>query len=266
MIYFQDRHREVSVVILEKKIIILLIVLWIITKPFIYLKYTNITIAIAFTLIAMHYNFGILYIQSNISAYKIVKNILSLVLVLSTVVFLITQIMISFSPYSDAKVKDTSDIDYIIVLGAGLRGKDLSQSLKFRLDKLLEIELARDTIIILSGGQGPDELITEAKAMKDYLLSNGISEERIILEEKSTSTFENFKFSLLKLKESNFIVDENSSFAIVSNDFHIFRSKYILKRLGYNSVGIAAKTPNKVKVDYFFREFYAVINTVLFDL
>jgi len=249
----------------EKKIIIALIILWIVSKPFMYLKYTNITIGIVSVVIILHYCFSVMYERRNKVFYKISRSVVSVIIILSTIVFIVTQAFIYVTPYRDAKLLDESEIDYVVVLGAGLRGKELSYALKFRLDRLLELKLDDDTVIVVSGGQGPDELITEARAMSDYLIENGIDEDLIILEEESTNTFENFKFSLEKLKSEGFVVDDKTKFAVVTNDFHIFRAKYILSKLGYESIGVPAKTPYFVKLDYFFREFFAVIHTVGFD-
>jgi uncharacterized SAM-binding protein YcdF (DUF218 family) len=92
----------------------------------------------------------------------------------------------------------THDVDYIVVLGAGLRGSKPSITLKQRLDASLNyISSHKDIPIIVSGGQGPGDDISEAEAMKDYLTSNGGSKERIVLESKSTSTEENLQAGLV---------------------------------------------------------------------
>lgn len=249
----------------EKIVIMTLLILWLLTKPFRYLKYTNITITIVLLILFTHYLFLVLKENRSGRLYKICEVILRMVIILSAVVFLLTQIMIYITPYKDSRFINEKEIDYIIVLGAGLRGKELSNTLKFRLDRLLEMKLDDDTLIVVSGGQGADELVTEASAMMGYLVENGIDKDKIILEEKSTSTFENFKYSLEILTINEKEYDDESNFAVVTNDFHIFRAKYILSRLGYKSIGVAAKTPATVKVDYFFREFFAIIHTVLFD-
>ncbi|MGB3368301.1 MAG: YdcF family protein [Acidaminobacteraceae bacterium] len=193
------------------------------------------------------------------------KTTISLILIGSALVFTFTQVLIYSEAFNDSRQLNESELDYVIVLGAGLRGKDISSALKYHLDRVLDLDMDSNMYILVLGGQGADELITEARAMNDYLIENGIEKKRIILEEESTSTFENFKLTLRKLESEGFIVDDKINFAVVTNDFHIFRSKDILSKLGYDSIGIAAKISGVVKVDYFFREFYAVINTVLFD-
>lgn len=156
------------------------------------------------------------------------------------------------------------EVDYLIVLGARLYGEIPSPALEERLkvtkDYLIE---KKDVKVIVSGGQGLDELIAEAEAMKRYLVDNGIEEDRIILEDKSTSTFENLKFSLDLVRdiESN----ENLKFLIVTNKYHIFRAKFIGKRLGIDPYGLPAKIPPSIITQAYIREYFAVIKSFIFD-
>jgi len=86
--------------------------------------------------------------------------------------------------------------DAVIILGAGIKGERLSLTLKYRLDKGLEyIALNPNAKIIVTGGKGPGESITEAEAMRRYLVSQGIENDRIIIEDKATSTYENLMYS-----------------------------------------------------------------------
>ena len=95
------------------------------------------------------------------------------------------------------------DEDAVIVLGAGLRGDRPSTTLKGRLNAAYEYHLENpDALIIVSGGQGHDEDITEAEAMKKYLVALGIPDDRIVKEEKSTSTYEKrFLIHSVKIKK-----------------------------------------------------------------
>ena len=92
--------------------------------------------------------------------------------------------------------KHRDKTDYLMILGAGLRGEVPSTALYQRLDASLEyIELNPNVKIVVSGGRGPGETITEAEAMKRFLIKHGVAKELIIKEEKSTSTLENMKFT-----------------------------------------------------------------------
>lgn len=149
---------------------------------------------------------------------------------------------------------------HMIILGAGLDGDQVSKRLKLRLDKALEaLELNPELIVIVSGGQGSDELISEAEAMKRYLLEAGIEEEKIIAEDKSTSTYENFLYSKSKTDELNSL----KNILIVTSDFHVFRSQFIANRLGWSSQALCSKSEIHVISNYMIREIPAVMNDFL---
>ncbi len=127
----------------------------------------------------------------------------------------------------------TYNEDAIIVLGSGIRGEMLTVGLKNRLDSAIAYyEKNEDVLIVVSGGQGPQEDITEALAMERYLLSRGIPQEKIIKEEKATSTFENFTYSKEILDEK---FDDNYEVCFVSNEYHIYRASSLAKIAGFES-------------------------------
>lgn len=128
----------------------------------------------------------------------------------------------------------TGSEDAVIVLGSGIRGELLTVGLKNRLDCAVEIyENNPDTVIVVSGGQGPQEDITEALAMERYLLSRNIPQESIIKEEQATSTYENFIYSK-QILDKNF--GENYSAAYVTNDYHIYRAGALAKIAGFGNL------------------------------
>lgn len=149
------------------------------------------------------------------------------------------------------------DYDYLIVLGAGLEGDKPSLRLKLRLDKTLEyLKFDKKVRIILSGGQGKDELITEALAMENYLIKNGVNKDRIIKEEKSTSTYTNFLYSYkiidkLKIK--------NPKVLIITSDYHCGRSLMIGKGFNKNTYILSSDSPKLVRQNGLFREVLAII-------
>lgn len=128
------------------------------------------------------------------------------------------------------------NLDYMIVLGAQVHEDGPSVVLKYRLDAAIDYLNANpDTICIVSGGQGANEPFPEAKGMADYLMEHGIDAERILLEDKSTSTVENIKYSKALIKQSY------DSVGIVTNNFHVYRAVQIAKVQGLEGVcGIAA--------------------------
>ncbi len=138
------------------------------------------------------------------------KNI-SKIIVTMSIIFLLSFVIIEAFIIKEAntKSKESSypdDIDYMVVLGARLYGRVPSPALYERLEKAYEyVKDKKDLKIIVTGGQGENEDIPEAKAMKIFLVEKGIDKERIILEDKSTSTYENLKFArdILKKIEKN---------------------------------------------------------------
>ncbi len=123
--------------------------------------------------------------------------------------------------------------DALIVLGAGVNGKRITYVLADRLDKAVEYSSKNpDALIVVSGGQGPGEDITEAEAMCGYLVSKGVPEKRIIKEDKSTSTHENFKFSKAILDQK---LGEEYDVAYVTNEYHIYRAGGIARNAEFES-------------------------------
>jgi len=138
---------------------------------------------------------------------------------------------------NDFSQKGVSNLDYIIVLGAKIKDSGPSRILKQRLDEAAAyLNENPKTQVIVAGGRGADEPISEAAGMKTYLMETyGITEDRIILEESSTSTYENLFFS------KGLIASADSNVGIVSSNFHIYRAVQIAKKAGYKAVcGISA--------------------------
>ncbi len=124
--------------------------------------------------------------------------------------------------------------DVLIVLGAAVHKETVSLPLKFRLDRAVEYAQKNpDAVIVVSGGQGAQEDITEALAMERYLKNQGVS-NLIIKEEKATSTYENFLYSK-QILDQHF--ETNYRVAFVTNDFHIYRSEQMAEKTGFSSVG-----------------------------
>ncbi|MBR3133710.1 MAG: YdcF family protein [Clostridia bacterium] len=159
-----------------------------------------------------------------------------------------------------AKYKPDYDKDFIIILGSQIRADgSLMPLLKARVDKAIEFAKEqkekenRDIIFIPSGGQGPDEIVSEAESMKKYLIENGIDPKNIVIEDKSTSTIQNMKFSKEIIDELN--KDGNVVFS--TNDFHVFRSGVIASNEGLDCVGMGCKTKRYFYVNALIREFFA---------
>lgn len=158
-------------------------------------------------------------------------------------------------------------VDAVIVLGAGVNGETPSAALGSRIRAAAAyLEQHPDVPVVLSGGQGPGERISEAEAMRRALWTD--SEERnalYLLEDRSTSTAENFKFSKALLEEHG-LDTETAVIAVVTNDFHCFRSHLIARRQGLRTVDVPAELPWWwLTANYYAREAFAVVKTALFD-
>lgn len=157
--------------------------------------------------------------------------------------------------------------DAVIVLGAGVNGTAPSLSLKTRLDAALSyLEAYPDIPVVLTGGQGYGEEITEAACMYAYLTDHGVDPQRLILEEHAGNTSENFSLSWEKLEQVG-IDPAQATVAVISNDFHIARARLIARKQGYgHTVGVPAPLPwLHLEVNYFLRESFAVVKSLVFD-
>ena len=165
-----------------------------------------------------------------------------------------------------AENSEICSADAAIVLGAGVRGTQPSLALQSRLEVALAFAEANPASpIVLSGGQGYGEDISEAECMRRYLTARGVPPEQLILEDRSTDTAENFRFSKDKLTRSGVDTDR-ATVAVISNDFHLCRAAVLARREGLHPVGIGAPVPwLHLEVNYTIREAFALAKTYLPD-
>ena len=144
--------------------------------------------------------------------------------------------------------------DYAVVLGAKVRESGPSASLWDRIYGARDyLEAHPDVIAIVSGGQGEDEPMTEARAMYEKLVELGIDPDRIWLEENATSTWENLNFSLNLIEEKTGVRPDK--IGIVSSEYHLFRASLFADSVGVESVLIPAQTSRlSQKINHFMRE------------
>jgi len=149
------------------------------------------------------------------------------------------------------------DFDYVIIHGAGLLdGQRVSKLLSDRIDKALDVYHKDPTppILIPSGGQGDDEKVSEASAMADYIRKTGIPEEKIIIEDKSTTTYEN-------LLNSKKIIDERQGdkyTALVTSNYHVYRALRYARKVGLKCTGIGSRVAFYYWPSALIREYVAV--------
>ena len=181
---------------------------------------------------------------------KLLRASVLIVVVLSVVSFFVVEILIV--KHMHEKVE--KDADYVIVLGAQVRGTRITKPLKSRLDAAYEYACDNENPkVIVSGGQGPGEDLSEALAMYEYLVEKGLDSKRILMEDKSVSTKENLTFSKELMEK------EDAKIVIVTNNFHVYRATLLAKKLGYESPqGIGSSTDYHLFINYMVREAFAL--------
>ena len=168
--------------------------------------------------------------------------------------------------------------DYIIIHGAGLDGPRPTPLLAGRIDKALELwnKQHQHGKFVVSGGQGADEIVSEAQAMRDYLLEKGVPAAAILMEDKSTTTWENLRYSLAVIRadrtsaaaddapaggsvtSNDAPADSEFTTAVVTSDFHVFRCAEYAHNLGIKADGIGSHTKGWYWPTAFIREFIAI--------
>ncbi len=159
--------------------------------------------------------------------------------------------VLSFKMYK-AMSNEPEKTELIVVLGCQVRGETPSRMLRHRLDTAYEaMQKHPDALCVVSGGKGSDELISEAEAMRRYLVAKGADESRIVMEDKSTNTFENIKFSFELTDKLGYDRD----ITIVTDGYHQYRAGLIARKQGAESVtAYSAPTELKFRATYWVRE------------
>jgi len=185
-----------------------------------------------------------------------------LVMLLAVTVFYFSSLVLSFVIYSlfIQIMPHRMNFNYIVIHGCGLAGGEkLTKLLSDRVDKAIELyrKCRVKPVIIPSGGRGDDEKLSEAQAMKNYLLAHGIPEEHIIPEDRSATTRENLSFS-------RDIIDGREGprkTALVSSNYHIYRCLRLAREVGLKCVGVGAHVAPYYWPSALIREFIAVFLT-----
>lgn len=178
------------------------------------------------------------------------KKVLLLLLIIIILLFIVTEIWLKNGKKPIANGKN----EYAIILGAKVNGTTPSLSLQYRLDAAISYaEKYPATKFILSGGQGDDEEIPEARSMFHYLVEKGVPSSQLIIEDQSTTTYENIKFS------SALLPDDVKNITIISSDYHLARAQKVAKSFHLDTDVVIAKTPKIVYVKSVTRERLALL-------
>lgn len=184
-----------------------------------------------------------------------IKMSVKIVIIIGIVLFFIVEGMIVGGFWK----QPPDGADYCIILGAQVKDSGPSDVLQRRLNAAIDyLKKNLDTKVIVSGGKGSNEPMSEAEGMYQYLIDAGIESQRITMEAQSKNTYTNLRYS------SEFLEKEKDSVVIVTNNFHIFRATNIAKKQGYEKVyGLAASSYPGMLPNNLFREFFGVIKDFL---
>lgn len=187
------------------------------------------------------------------------KVIISFIGILVAFSFVLVAVF-SYQMYSHAH-HESDKTTTLVVLGCRVYGTSPSLMLKERLDAAYEyLEEHLDVSCVVSGGQGENEDISEAKCMYNYLIDKGIDEKRILLEDQSTSTRENLLFSKNVIEQN----DLPEAMTIVTNEFHQYRAFLIAKNLGLEAYAVSGHTALWLFPTYYTRELFGLIYQFIF--
>ncbi len=178
------------------------------------------------------------------------RRIFTVILCIGILVVGVTEVFIIEASFGDPE----EPCDYVVVLGAMVRDYGPSPSLQDRIDAAYHYLTANPEVIaIVSGGQGKDEPVSEAKCMYDALTQMGIDPQRIWMEDKATSTWENIRFTLDLVQEKTGI--RPTKLGIISSEYHLLRASMFADAAGIESEGIPAETSVFTqKINHFMRE------------
>lgn len=178
-----------------------------------------------------------------------------IVLVIAALTVSITAVMVS------AILQPAAEADTVIVLGCKVDRNGPSRMLRERLDAADNyLERHPDAIVIVTGGKGRDEPEPEGDAMQKYLVQKGIDQNRIYIENKSTSTRENLLNAADIMQKHNL----SSPALIVTNEFHVLRAQMIARSIGMHASTLPARTAAFYFGPYFIRELYGVLSQIFF--
>jgi uncharacterized SAM-binding protein YcdF (DUF218 family) len=192
-------------------------------------------------------------------AAKVLRWILTVGVIMGVLVFVVTG---SFILRAGRQIPH-EPIPYVAVLGARVHDYGPSASLQERIDTAYDYLTAHpDTVAILSGGQGNDEPVSEAQCMYDRLTERGISPERLLMEDRSTSTWLNLSYSLDLIEAET--GSRPSRLGVISSEYHLFRTGLQAREYGLEVIGIPAKTGSFDRwLHYFVREIAGVWHYLL---
>ena len=196
------------------------------------------------------YNIAELLLDRWPKPVKAIRRIFTVILCIGLLIVSVTEVLIIHASFGDP----AESCEYVLVLGAKVRQDGPSVSLMNRIDAAYDYLTAHpEAIAIVSGGQGVDEPMTEAKCMYDHLVARGIDPARIWMEPNATSTWENMNFTLDLIEERTGV--RPVKIGLISSEYHLFRAGLFARDCGVESIGIPAHTTRLSQmINHFMRE------------
>ena len=211
-----------------------------------------------------NWGYTLAFIALLILAHRFLPLVLWRILLLLTCLGLLYFCAVEVPIIRNARTDKDAERPYLVVLGAAVYGDQPSLTLVRRLEGALDyLETYPDSLVIVSGGMGPGETVTEAEAMRGWLMRRGIDEKRILAEDKATSTAQNLEYAFAMIRERG---DEpDGRVAIVSSAYHLYRAKSMARLMGVEAAGVAAPWGYPmVMLNYFIREAFGVTHFWVF--
>ena len=179
--------------------------------------------------------------------------VLLVLLCLIVMAFSATGVVIMHSAEADA-----GEFQYLLVLGTVVEGTDPSSMLSDRIEAAYNYLTAHpDVICIVSGGKADAVNLSEAECMYNELAALGIDPKRILMEDRATTTVENFQFSLDIIEEET--GSRPDTLGVLSSEFHLLRARMFAREEGVTPIAVPAKTSDIASfVTYFLREIVMV--------
>ena len=191
---------------------------------------------------------------------KTVKRVICVLLALGLAYFVVVEAFIIGSASGDSD----ADYDYIIVLGAAVLDDRPSLALIHRMEGAMKyLDANPGSTAILCGGQGNGESMTEADCMYGWLTAQGVAPDRLIKEDRSTTTMENLQnaFDIIESRGDT----PDGSIAIVSSCYHLYRAKCMAKLLGAEAAGVSGSLGYPIyTLNCFIREAFGVTHLWVF--
>ena len=207
----------------------------------------------------LFYNLADILVKKYPKPVKAVRRVVTVILCIGLLVCGITEALIIKASFGDPD----EVVEYVVVLGAKVRDDGPSVSLQNRIDGAYDYLTAHpDAIAVVTGGKGADEPMTEAQCMYDHLVAMGIDPDRIWMEDKATSTWENLQFSLKLIEEKT--GQRPTKIGLLSSEYHLFRAKLFADACNVEAAGIPAHTTRLSQmVNHFMREVAGVWHYIL---